>query len=94
VRSCAFARSFALWAAIQPSTKLSIGCRFLSEGTTFISPPESRVRTSDTLPTKTLVEENGVLVEKEVMNPVQRNWCFEPNSIDAKVRKHSRLCCM
>lgn len=25
-------------------------------------------------------------MEKEVMNPVQRNWCFEPNSIDAKVR--------
>ena len=59
--------------------------RFLTEGTSFISPPESRIKTSPTMPTPVLVEENGVLVEKLVYNPVEREWCFTPNSIDAKV---------
>ena len=70
-----------------------LGCeecgRFLSEGTSFIAPPASRVTVSKTLPTIKLVEKNGVLVETLVMNPVERNWCFAPNSIDARV---STLC--
>ena len=60
-------------------------CRFLTEGTSFIAPPASRVTVSETLPTIKLVEKNGVLVEELVMNPVERNWCFAPNSIDARV---------
>ena len=59
--------------------------RFLSEGTSFIAPPASRVTVSKTLPTVKLVERNGVLVEEKVMNPVERNWCFAPNSVDARV---------
>ena len=69
--------------SLEPDSTIKI--LFLSEGTSFISPPESRVTTSDTLPTVILVEEGGVLVEQLVMNPVERDWCFTPNSIDARV---------
>ena len=70
--------------AISLEPESTINILFLTEGTNFISPPESRVVASEVLPTVKLVEENGILVETLVMNPVERNWCFEPNSIDAR----------
>ena len=69
--------------SLEPDSTIEI--LFLTEGTGFISPPETRVVVSATLPTIALVEKNGVLVETLVRNPVERNWCFTPNSIDARM---------